>query len=403
MTRYELVIVGGGLVGAGLACALNRSGMKIALIDARMPSANDPRLFALNKSSCQFLENLNIWQTLSAFAAPIHQVHVSHQGHFGSVRLRREDVDSPFLGHVIPAYRIEEALNTVLTTLDNVTLYRPAVLKTLTQDNEVATLVLEENGRSVELQSEIVIGADGAESLVRHQANIQADVVDYQQCAIVTRTMLQRAHHHIAYERFLPTGAIAMLPLASVGAHECATIWTAEKMLASELMNLSDEDFLSALQQQFGYRLGRLQSIEKRHMFPLRMMRAKKAVEKSVVLLGNALHTLHPIAAQGFNLALYEVAALAEGIESALMNQEKISADLLASLMERTQKQQSLSVGVSHRLPQYFSKPSFLGSLVSQLSMVGLDIATPLKRKFINGMMGRTGLVPRLLLKQENL
>ena len=238
---------------------------------------------------------------------------------------------------------------------------------------------------------------------MRNLTHIPAETFDYQQCAIVTRTTLQRAHHQIAYERFLPTGAIAMLPLANAAAHECATIWTAEQTFATELMAMSDADFLNALQHQFGYRLGRLQSIHKRHMFPLRMLRAEKAVEKSVLLLGNALHTLHPIAAQGFNLALYEVAALAEGMETALARQEKISASLLQKIMERTREQQSRSMGVSHRLPHYFSKQSFLLSFMTQLGMVGFDIATPLKRKFINGMMGRVGQVPRLLLNQENV
>jgi 2-octaprenyl-6-methoxyphenol hydroxylase len=398
MKSYDLIIVGGGLVGAGLARALSDLDLSIALVDAKLPSATDPRLFALNKSSCQLLQNLGVWPHLAKHAAPIHQVHVSHQGRFGSVRLRREEVDAVSLGHVIPAYLIESALNDALLTLDNVTLYRPATLTTLTQTNGVATLTLAQDDQCIHLQSGIVIGADGAESIVREQANIATELFDYEQCAIVTRTSLQRSHHHIAYERFLSEGAIAMLPLAETSQHECATIWTTGVTFAEKLMAMSEAEFLNALQHDFGYRLGRLQATSKRHVFPLRMLRAKKAVEQSVLLLGNALHTLHPIAAQGFNLALYEVAALVEGIKAARTKQELISANTLQAMIERTQQQQSASIGVSHRLPQFFSQQSFLMSFISQLGMVGLDIALPLKRKFINSMMGRAGSVPRLLM-----
>ena len=323
MKRYDLVIVGGGLVGAGLACSLSGLGLSLALIDARQPSANDPRLFALNKSSCQFLTNLGLWPLLAANAAPIQQVHVSHQGRFGAVRLRNSEVGVSSLGHVIPAHYIETALNNTLQNLPSLTLYRPALLKTLTQANDIATLTLEQAGEIKTIEASLVIGADGAESFVREQANIPTQTFDYQQCAIVTRTTLQRSHKHIAYERFLKTGAIAMLPLYSESKHECATIWTTEKKHADELMAMTEFEFLQTLQHEFGYRLGRLQQIAARHVFPLRMLRAEKAVEQNVLLLGNALHTLHPIAAQGFNLALYEVAALADGIKNRLATQAR--------------------------------------------------------------------------------
>ncbi len=395
---YDLIIVGGGLVGAGLAVALHGTGLTIALIDARKPSSDDPRLFALNKSSCQFLENLGLWDALAKYAAAIKDVHVSHKGHFGAVRLRGHDVAAVALGHVIPAYKIETALNDRLLALPDVTLYRPATLTTLTEANGMVTLTIASDEKNIRLQSAIVMGADGTASIVRDQAAIAAETFDYQQSAVVTRTRLHRSHLHIAYERFNKTGAIAMLPLVNNDYHECATIWTADNAKASELMAMSDAAFLEALQNEFGYRLGRLQAISTRHFFPLRMLCAEKAVNQGVLLLGNALHTLHPIAAQGFNLALYEVALLAEGIKERCAKKELFSITDLQNMIARSEKQQTVSMSVSHRLPQLFRGTSMLTSLLTQAGMTAFDMAQPLKKIFINRMMGRTGTVPRLLL-----
>lgn len=385
-SHYDLIIVGGGLVGAGLAVALRDTDLKIALVDARIPDCNDPRLFALNAGSCQFLENINIWSQLAEYACPIHQVHVSHQGHFGAVRMRCEDVKLQSLGHVIPARYIEAALNDALISLKNCDLYRPAILKKLHQENEKAELIIStESGEKI-LESKLVIGADGTESTVRKELNIATERFDYGQSAIVTRTTLKRSHHHIAYERFNGKGAIAMLPLID---DECATIWSGENAMISELMSLSDNDFLSKLQKEFGYRLGRLESIQKRHVFPLTMVRAEKAIAGCVYLLGNSAHTLHPIAAQGFNLALYEVATLVQGI--------KDKTDL-QTIWKKTQKRQAGSIGVSHRLSQLFMDDSLAKNLVAQVGMLGLDIASPIKKKFLQGMLGRSGEIPDLLL-----
>lgn len=395
MTQHDIIIIGGGLVGAGLAVALRDTELNIALVDAKLPASNDVRLFALNAGSCQFLENLGLWSQLAKHATPIHQVHVSHQGHFGSVRLKREDVGLPALGYVIPAYHIEVALNAALLTVANCTLYRPATLQTIQQQNNIATLTLQTDKGEMQLQSGLMIGADGTESTVRKQLGIQTQVFDYQQSAIVTRTRLQRFHQHIAYERFERDGAIAMLPLSE---NECATIWSLQNEKASRLMALSDVEFVAELQQTFGYKLGKFQGITTRHMFPLRMVKAEKAIEQCVFLLGNSAHTLHPIAAQGFNLALYEVATLVE----AMLAKKVFTADDLQKVYADTEQRQATSMGVSHRLSRLFSGDSFAYGLVAQLGMLGLNIATPLRRRFMQGMLGRTGRVPRLLLANES-
>lgn len=391
MLYYDLIIVGGGLVGAGLAAALHQSNLRIALIDAKLPSNEDPRLFALNSSSCQFLKNINLWPQLVPYASAIHQVHVSHQGHFGAVRLNREEINLPELGFVIPARYIETALNEELNSLSHCTVYRPATLHSLHQQNgNVGLSIITEDGE-IKLQSNIVIGADGTESTVRKLLNIPTEIFDYEQSALVARIKLNRSHGHIAYERFEANGAIAMLPLIN---NECAMIWTAANKTIEELRFLSDTEFVQHLQRTFGYRLGRLQDVSKRHIFPLRMVRAEKAIEQSVLLLGNSAHTLHPIAAQGFNLALFEVATLVE-----IINKNKtFTAEDLHHIYTQTQKQESVSIGVSHRLTGIFSSQSLLLGLAVQLGMMAFDISTPIKKRFIAKMMGRSGKIPNLLL-----
>jgi 2-octaprenyl-6-methoxyphenol hydroxylase len=384
--RYDVIIVGGGLVGASLAVALQHSERKVALVDARIPSSEDKRLFALNAASCDLIKNLGLWPELAQYAAPIHQVHVSNQGHFGAVRLRREDAQLSSLGHVVPAYVIESAFNDALGKIANLSLYRPAVLKSLVQHDGCATLTVESGGNNIELQAPVVIGADGTDSTVRKHVKIETETFDYQQSAIVTRTKLKRTHHHIAYERFSQEGTIAMLPLMD---DECATIWTTDNEKVSEWMALSDADFLSKLQQQFGYRLGKLQSISERYRYPLRMLRAKKNRDGGVLLIGNAAHTMHPVAAQGFNLALFEVAVLAEALRETPIDLESVEKRICA--------QEKKSVNVSHQLTRMFSPASKLAGLW-QVGMIGLDMALPLKRSFIERLIGRSGNVPDLLL-----
>lgn len=393
--RYDLIIVGGGLVGLSLAAALHNSKLRMALIDARLPSQNDPRLFALNYSSCQLFTNLGIWQSFSSKATAIRKVHVSYRGRFGAVRLHHKEVDLPTLGHVIPAGDIELALQHKVATQDNVTLYQPAKLMQLKLDENIAQVsIINAMNEEIALRSTLIIGADGNDSTVRKQLNILTDEHDYQQTAIVTRTTLQplRSHEGIAYERFYDEGAIAMLPLPD---NQCATIWTASNVTISELMTLPDDLFLAELQKTFGYRLGRLQAVSKRFTYPLRMIRAQKNQEKCVFLLGNSAHALHPIAAQGFNLALYEVAALAECILH--KSNETITAADLQQISNQIYQQQQRSISLSHRLASLQTASSWINRCF-QLGMIFLDLTMPIKKQFIKRLLGRLGRVPPLLL-----
>ncbi len=245
------------------------------------------------------------------------------------------------------------------------------------------------------LQANMVIGADGAESTVREQLQIPVERYDYQQSAIVTRTKLKRSHHHIAYERFTAQGTIAMLPLVD---NECATIWTADNVVINKLMSMSSDVFLQELQKEFGYRLGQLQSISERFTYPLQMIYAEKSVSGCAMLLGNAAHTLHPVAAQGFNLALYDVAVLVEKIQEKLRNNENFLAKDLQLVSDNIQSRQASIIKTSHRLTRLFSSSGTTLGFILPLGMSSLNVITPIKKRFINMMTGRLGQVPNLLI-----
>lgn len=385
--NYDLVIVGGGMVGAALALALQNSALRIALIDASpLDSSDDHRLIALNDTSCCFFKNLGIWDALSSNAAAIKQIHVSHQGRFGVTRIAAHEIHLDALGHVVPARYINKALYAALQHID---LIRPARLQTLTQDEESVTLTIAmPSGDEKIIHAKHVIGADGSHSTVRDLLGIAVDKIDYQQSAIVTVTELQRDHKQIAYERFLANGAIAMLPLTG---RRCATIWTADNRSVTELLPLNDADFTQALQTQFGYRLGRLTCVTKRQCYPLHGLRAAKTTCGRVVLIGNAAHTVHPIAAQGLNLAIYEVAAMAGYIEQ----HQSLEQFSMAALPLQFSQQ------LSHRLSGLFASELVGLSTVRQMGMVGLDVCITAKRYFIERALGKHGRVPTLLLQKE--
>lgn len=390
--QYDIVIVGGGMVGASLACALANTSLRIALIDsAPLNTQNDHRLIALNYGSYCLLNNLNVWPTLTPYAAPIQSIHVSDRGHFGMVRLNADELGLDTLGFVVPAKEINNALNHALSALKSIDILRPAKLKSLIQHANGASLIIETDDDEKHIETALVVGADGTHSTVRQQAGIDTEVTKYHQSALVTITELQRPHQNIAYERFHPNGALAMLPLTG---QRVATIWSDTTSEIEKLMVQDETTFLETLQKQFGYRLGRLLKTKTRYVYPLEMMEAKQMIKQHVVLIGNAAHTMRPIAAQGLNLALAEIAMLAQ-----MLSDQQASLLTLnwQSYIDWQQEQQTNSTHLSHQLPRLFSRDFTLMSLVRQLGMLGLDLCPAAKKQFAWRAMGRKGNLPRLL------
>ena len=385
--KFDIIIIGGGMVGGALAYTLSKGPWQIALIDSTGLANEDARLIALNAGSCSLFKNIGIWPDLAPYAAPIQQIHVSHQGHFGIARIAAHELGLDTLGHVVPASHINSALFAALCTAENIKLFCPATLKTLTQHADKVTISIDTAQGTEEYTATLVIGADGSHSTVRKLLGISTQEIDYQQSALVTITQLARDHKNIAYERFQKEGAIALLPLIGT---RVATIWTASNTHIRHLMQLNDTAFLQQLQQQFGYRLGRLLQVGKRAIYPLYKQQAQQQKKQNVLLIGNAAHTLHPIAAQGLNLALYEVAMLTDYFlaQTSLQNcLQNLPADYL---------QQHFRLFLSHGLTELFSKDLLPFNIARQMGMMGFDQCIWLKKHFANHAMGKSGHVPSL-------
>lgn len=389
MKHFDIIIIGGGMVGTAMACALRSTSLNVALIDATpLTPSDDHRLIALNHSSICLFQNLNMWPAMAPHAAAIQEVHVSHRGHFGTTRLTAAELQLPTLGYVIPAKHINNALN---EQLHDITVIRPATLKMISQDTDTASIMVDTPQGEKYFSAHIIIGADGTHSTVREQLHIATQKTDYEQSALVTTTTLNRPHRHVAYERFRDQGAIAMLPL--VGEHT-ATIWTDSNENIARLLQLNDSEFLAQLQKEFGYRLGRLKAISKRYKYPLQMIQADQKVKGRVILIGNAAHTLHPIAAQGLNLALYEIAELRD-----YFTQHDLKE---TSLDDFATQQQKISTSLSHHLSWLFSHDFFIMNTLRQIGMVGLDLCHSLKEKFALRALGKTGKIPQLLKGRDH-
>lgn len=316
-SHYDIAVVGGGLVGSSLAIALasslTSSSYKIVLIDSQ-PLADiqlkadslDGRSIALALSSKKMLYALGLWDNLQEHATAIKKIHISDQGRFGATRLDSTRYAVESFGYLVPADHLINTLNNQVDSLDNVTRLQPYKVSAI--ENHSNHVILKQNdGETV--QATLLIAADGANSFIRKALGIGLEEKQYQQSAIVGSVECEQAHNNTAYERFTEEGPLALLPREG---NRCGFIWMNPTEAAENHLTLSDQAFKDKLQQAFGFRLGHFQSVSKRFAYPLALLMSHQRVQQRVVLIGNAAQTLHPIAGQGLNLALRDIAELVE-------------------------------------------------------------------------------------------
>ena len=312
MKTVDVVIVGGGMVGATLACALAERHFQVAVVEARPPQPFDPeadwdlRVSAISRASQRIFEHLGLWPAMQAMrVSPYDRMVVWEEGG-GEIRFDAAEMAEPDLGHIIENRVIQLAAWQRLERMDGVLRCCPARLETLEIGPEWARVGLDDGEV---LQARLVVGADGARSRVRDLAGIGHSEHDYGQKGIVCLVDLERDHQYTAWQRFLPSGPLALLPLSDV--RQCSIVWSADRPLADELMALDDAAFSARLQAAFGDRLGRLQVCGRRAAFPLAGRQAAHYARPRLALVGDAAHTIHPLAGQGVNLGLLDAADLA--------------------------------------------------------------------------------------------
>jgi 2-octaprenyl-6-methoxyphenol hydroxylase len=314
VVRCDVAICGGGLVGATLALALADLGLGVVLIEAHpfgtfgQPSFDD-RTTALSNGSRRIFEALRVWPLLEREAAAIRRIHVSDRGRFGFARLDAAEQGLSALGFVIVNRAMGAALWRRLGE-SAVKILAPARVRgmQLSDGRQRIDCDLGPQG-DASVEARLAIAADGAQSVLREAAGIGAKTWNYGQTALVSNVLTQRFHDHVAYERFTPSGPLALLPMSE---GRLGLIWTFTNEVAPTVAQVDDAEFLARLQDAFGFRLGRFMKVGARQLYPLSLTRADEHVAKRLAIVGNAAQTLHPIAGQGFNLGLRDAASLAE-------------------------------------------------------------------------------------------
>ena len=399
MKHYDILIIGGGMVGATLARALHGQGLRIGMVEAvrfdtRAEPGYDDRAIAVAHGTRRIFAGLQLWEQLVDAATPIHQIHVSDRGHFGFTRMTREEEGLPALGYVVPARTIGRVLGDAVAHDGTIDTYCPAVLRHISSDESKASVEIEQDDVMTLLTAQLVVAADGADSPVREQFGIEAAATDYHQTAIITNITPQLPHNNIAYERFTETGPLALLPMSE---QRCAVVWTVAAEQAETVMAMSDSEFLARLQERFGFRLGRLQRVGRRQDWPLRLVRAKRSSGKRLVLVGNAVHTLHPIAGQGFNLGARDVAVLAEIVVDAVRSGQDPGASAVTECYANWREADHRRVTVfTDGLARVFTLPLPALGPLRGAGMLALDLLPPAKRLLTRMTMGRGDRVPRL-------
>lgn len=383
---FDVVIAGGGLVGSSLACALDGSGLRMALVEASAPQRQAPPSFdernlALNRFSLEALGVLGVLPRLARPPVPIRGVHVSSAGNFGRVRLQAQDHGVEAFGGVVVARELGQALQARLADCAELSLRAPARVLRAQPQAEAMALELDDGSA---LRTRLLVIADGSDSDLREQLGLGSEHHDYGQTLFVSVVEAARAHAGTAYERFTADGPVAMLPLSG---RRLGSVLTVPRERADAVLALPDADYLELLQQRFGWRLGRLQRVGRRSAYAMRLITARQLAGPRCVALGNAAQTLHPIGAQGFNLGLRDALTLAGALRAPGLADPGASS-LLQRHAELRAPDRARTLDFSDGLARLFTHQAAPVRWLRGLGLAALDHFSDLSRPLVRGAMG---------------
>ncbi|MGC1457529.1 MAG: 2-octaprenyl-6-methoxyphenyl hydroxylase [Steroidobacteraceae bacterium] len=396
MDEFDIAIIGGGMVGASLALALAQAGRRIVLIEGVEPdSASQPsfdeRTTALGNASRRILETLGVWNSLVDQCGVIRTIHVSDAGRLAFARLSALEQGIEAFGFVVP----NRVLGTVLWAHirdHGISVRMPCSVASVRADATGVTLELAGQGAASDLtlRARLAVAADGAHSVVRREAGITASVADYGQVGIVANVATDLAHDGTAYERFTAAGPLALLPLRD-GTY--TVVWARTPQDAAATLAAGDADFLNLLQQHFGWRAGRFVRAGRRASYPLTLTRADESVAQRTVLIGNAAQSLHPVAGQGFNLALRDVAALAELLAE---EGDPGAPELLERYAQGRELDRRGVTRFTDGLIRLFGDSRAPVRLARDAGLLLFDLLPPAKRALARVSLGFGGRTPRM-------
>lgn len=399
---YDVAIVGGGMVGISLAIALARMTPvpRVVLIEAQdyrqqLPPSFDARTIALSYSSRQIFDALGLWSALvEQGVTPIHTIHISDRGHAGMTHLQAREQGVEALGYVIENRILGDVLLQALRDHPQVDVVAPAELQALSLGSDLAELRGTAQGEPLDIRTRLVVAADGTQSFVRKCVGVEQHHWDYRQSAVIANVACNQPHRNIAYERFTSRGPMALLPLAGIDdtPHRYGLVWTVAADQVDKVMAMDETQVKQHLREYFGSRVGEFVRIGQRHSYPLGHTQIREHVRHRLAFIGNAAHTLHPVAGQGFNLGLRDVATLAQVIREALRAQQD-PGDLArlqayAKWRRRDLVQTSL---FTDSLVRMFST-DFLPLVVARnLGLITMECFAPLRKRFTRHAMGYVG------------
>ncbi len=398
MSQFDITIVGSGMVGATLACMLaNETDLSIAVIDNAKPVAKpsmdsfDLRVSAITRASENIFRNIGVWPAIEALrVSPYRDMHVWDAKGNGIIHFDSADLSEATLGHIIENQVMQYALQQRLQTYSNVTLIAPASCKKLIENEQQNVLLLDDDKV---ITTSLLVGADGGRSWVRQQSAIMTRGWDYDQVALVTYVKTEKSHQETAWQRFMPTGPLAFLPLLD---GYSSIVWSTSAEQANELKNMDATEFNKALCVASDNRLGDILSCAERAVFPLRFFVVEHYIKPNLALVGDAAHTIHPLAGQGVNMGLADAAALAQTLIDAIMQGKTVNSTSVLRRYERWRKADNLAMMVAmDGLKNMFG--SEIG-VVQALRNTGMNIVdnTPVvKNMLIKQAMGLTGDLSR--------
>ena len=399
--RYDVAIVGGGLVGASLACALAPLGLKIALLEsvevsAAVQPSYDDRTLALSASSCKILEGMGIWSSLAGNATPIREIQVREYQRPGRVIMEPGELDLDRFGHVVEARVFGAAVLQEIPRWENLDFLCPAAVTEVTVTDDYACIDFTADGGSHRVEAELLVGADGANSFVRESLGIDTEKYDYRQTAVICNITPELDHRGRAFECFTPTGPFAVMPHVN---GRCGLIWCVPPDQVALMMDMPEADFLQEAHQRFGNHLGKFLKMGKRSCYPLRLVRALEDIRPRAVILGNAAHAIHPVGAQGFNLGLRDAAVLAELLSDE--SKKEAEADFgNSSLLQRYSSWRKTdhagTIAYSDGLARIYSNPSRLAATARTAGLLAHAFIPSLRRQLAVKAMGYRGRTPRL-------
>ncbi len=395
--KYDIIIVGGGMVGSAMACALghhieSNNILRIALIEGQEPSTQWPensfdlRVSAISPASQAFFKTLGVWNAMHEMRVTAYtEMHVWDAGGNGSIHFDSAEIGEASLGHIIENRIINKALIDHIHTFDNIDIYCPNTPASLQLDSDSAKLQLDDGTL---LQAELLVGADGGQSWVRQQADIGVTLSDYQQTAVVANITTEHAHQHTAWQRFLPSGPLAFLPVSENNIS--SIVWSTRTEEAERLCKLDETAFKQELEIAFEKKLGKILHTGPRARFPIKGQHARNYVKPHLALIGDAAHTIHPLAGQGVNLGFADAQCLVDIALTTHAAHKPIGSFKALRRFERTRRGDNLlmleAMGAFKKL---FSNNT---PGLRELRNIGLDVsdrAIPIKHFFMAKALGR--------------